>query len=85
MIPRTVFSSEHELFRNTVRAFIDKQVTPYHADWERDGVVSRDVWRKAGEAGLLCCDIPEEYGGAGADFLFSAIVPPHPHLKPCVK
>jgi acyl-CoA dehydrogenase len=74
MIPRTVFSGEHELFRNTVRAFMDKEVAPYHADWERDGVVSREVWQKAGDAGLLCCDIPEEYGGAGADFLFSAIV-----------
>lgn len=74
MIPRTVFSGEHELFRNTVRAFMEKEVAPYHADWERDGVVSREVWRKAGEAGLLCCAIPEEYGGAGGDFLFSAIV-----------
>lgn len=74
MIPRTVFSGEHELFRDTVRAFLEREVTPHHAQWERDGVVSRDVWRKAGAAGLLCCDIPEEYGGAGADFLFSAIV-----------
>jgi len=74
MIPRTVFSAEHELFRATVRAFMEKEVMPYHADWERDGVVSREVWLKAGEAGLLCCDISEEYGGGGADFLFSAIV-----------
>ncbi len=74
MIPRTVFAAEHELFRATVRAFMEKEVVPYHADWERDGIVSREVWLKAGETGLLCCDIPEEYGGGGADFLFSAIV-----------
>jgi len=74
MIPRTIFSAEHELFRTTVRAFMEKEVVPYHPDWERDGIVSREVWLKAGEAGLLCCDIPEEYGGCGADFLFSAIV-----------
>ena len=45
-----------------------------HDQWERDGVVSREVWRAAGEAGLLCCTIPEEYGGAGGDFLFSTVV-----------
>ncbi len=74
MIPRTVYAGEHELFRETVRAFIEKEVVPHHAQWEKDGVVSREVWQRAGAAGLLCCTIPEEYGGAGADFRFSAIV-----------
>ena len=74
MIPRTVFAGEHELFRETARAFIEKKVLPHHANWEREGVVSREVWRMAGDAGLLCCAVPEEYGGGGADFLFSAIV-----------
>ena len=74
MIERTVFSGEHELFRDSVRAFIDAEVAPFHEQWEKDGVVSRDVWRKAGDAGLLCCNQPEAYGGPGADFLFSAVV-----------
>jgi len=74
MIPRTLYSGEHELFRASVRAFIEREVTPHHADWEKSGVVSREAWLKAGAAGLLCCAQPEAYGGPGADFLFSAIV-----------
>jgi len=74
MIPRTLFSAEHELFRKTVRRFIETEITPYHAQWERDRVVSRDAWRRAGQAGLLCTAIPEEYGGLGGDFLHSAVV-----------
>ncbi len=74
MIPRTVFSPEHELFRDQVKRFIGTEITPHHADWERAGIVPRDVWLKAGEAGLLCTAVPEEYGGAGADFLFGAIM-----------
>ena len=71
MIPRTIYSGEHELFRDGVRAFIEAEVTPHHAAWEAAGIVSREVWRNAGKAGLLCCAIPEAYGGAGADFLFA--------------
>lgn len=74
MLPRTVYDEEHEIFRQTARAFIEKEVVPHHAQWEKDGAVSREVWRKAGEAGLLCCNAPEAYGGAGADFRYSAIV-----------
>lgn len=74
MIPRTLYSGEHELFRDTVRAFIEAEVAPHHDQWERDGMVSREVWRKAGDAGLLGCTIPEGYGGPEADFRFSAIV-----------
>jgi alkylation response protein AidB-like acyl-CoA dehydrogenase len=73
-IPRTVFKAEHEEYRRTVRGFVEKEVAPYHAQWEKDGQVSREVWRKAGEAGLLLPAIPEEYGGGGGDFLMSAIV-----------
>ena len=57
-----------------MRRFVEKEITPYHAQWETEGRVPREVWRKAGEAGLLCCTVPEEYGGAGADFLFSTVV-----------
>jgi len=74
VIPRTVFSEEHEAFRATVRRFLAKEVVPFHAQWEQDGKVSREVWLAAGDAGLLCCNIPEAYGGLGGDFLFSAVV-----------
>lgn len=74
MIPRTVFSEEHDMFRDAVQRFIEAEITPYHAQWEKDGVVPRELWLKAGEAGLLCCNIPEEYGGPGADFLYSVVL-----------
>lgn len=73
-IPRTVFGEEHEMFRATVNDFIGREIAPHHDKWEKDGVVSRDLWRKAGEAGLLLTGIPEEYGGGGANFLMSAIL-----------
>ncbi|HVY43106.1 MAG TPA: acyl-CoA dehydrogenase family protein [Hyphomicrobiaceae bacterium] len=73
-IPRTVFKEEHEIFRKSVRAFIEREIAPYHDQWEKDGAVSREVWRKAGDAGLLLTGIPEEYGGGGSDFLMSAVV-----------
>lgn len=63
------------MFRETVRAFIEKEVTPYHPQWEKDGMVSREVWKKAGAMGFLCFDAPEEYGGANIqDFRYNAIV-----------
>ncbi|WP_263142310.1 acyl-CoA dehydrogenase family protein [Pseudomonas sp. RIT-PI-AD] len=74
MIPRTVFGSDHELFRDSVRKFLEQEAVPHHAQWEKDGHVDRELWRKAGEAGLLCSHVPEAYGGMGADFLYSAVV-----------
>jgi alkylation response protein AidB-like acyl-CoA dehydrogenase len=74
VIKRELFDEEHEAFRETVRRFIDKEIAPHHAQWERDGIVPRELWRRAGGAGLLCCTIPEEYGGAGADYLFDVVV-----------
>lgn len=74
MIERTLFTDEHHMFRESVRKFVEQHVTPHHAQWEEDGLVSREVWQQAGAQGLLGCDVPEEYGGAGADFLFSVIV-----------
>ena len=74
MIPRTIFSPEHEAFRDTVRRFITEHVTPHHADWEKAGQVPRSLWLEAGRLGLLCCNIPEQYGGMGGDFLHSAIL-----------
>jgi len=63
---RDIFASEHDDFRDLVRAFIAKEVTPYHEKWEADKMVSRDVWLAAGRAGLLGIEIEEKYGGGGA-------------------
>jgi alkylation response protein AidB-like acyl-CoA dehydrogenase len=64
-LQRDIFTSEHDAFRDMVQAFIARNVTPYHEQWERDRVVSREVWRQAGEAGLLGIEIDEKYGGGG--------------------
>jgi alkylation response protein AidB-like acyl-CoA dehydrogenase len=64
---RDIFTADHDAFRDAVRAFIAKEVTPYHAQWECDGKVSRDVWLAAGSAGLLGIDVDERYGGGGND------------------
>ena len=72
---REIFEPEHESFRETVRSFIEKEVKPYHEQWEKDGVVDRSVWTKAGEMGLLCFDVDEEYGGAGVkDFRYNMVM-----------
>ena len=73
-LARSIYKDEHELFRKTVKAFIDREIAPHYERWEKEGQVSREVWRKAGEAGLLLTDMPEEYGGGGADFLYSAVM-----------
>lgn len=74
MIPRTLFSPDHETFRDTARRFIAERITPFHAQWERDGRTPRELWQQAGEAGMLCCNVPEVYGGLGGDFLHSTIL-----------
>ena len=73
-MPRRLFSPEHDMFRDQVRRFIEAEVLPYHDQWDEEGVVSREVWEKAGAAGMLCPTVPEEYGGVGADYLFSVVV-----------
>jgi alkylation response protein AidB-like acyl-CoA dehydrogenase len=75
VVTSPVFEAEHEDFRQTVRTFLEKEVVPHHDQWEADGIVPRELWRKAGAAGLLCFDVPEEYGGPGIDdFRFNVIV-----------
>ena len=74
MFQRTIFAEEHETFRGTVRRFTEDHILPYHDQWEEDGQISREAWTAAGAHGLLCPTIPEAYGGAAADFLFSTIV-----------
>jgi acyl-CoA dehydrogenase len=74
MIERTLFNEEHDQWRETVRRFIEKEIVPFHDQWEKDGVVPRDLWLNAGAQGMLCCTVPEEYGGLGLDYLFDVIV-----------
>ena len=74
MIPRTLFSSDHETFRDTVRKFLENEAVPFNEEWEQQGVVPKDVWLKAGEQGFLCPMVGEEYGGIGADFLYSVVI-----------
>jgi len=71
---RKLFSEEHHQFRDAVRRFLRSEVTPFHEDWEKQGVVPRSIWEKAGAAGFLCYWLPEEYGGLGADFLYSVVL-----------
>ena len=73
MIERTLFSPEHESFRDSFRRFMEKEIAPFHADWEEQGYVAREVWNKAGENGYLCMSMPEEFGGSEADKLYSVI------------
>jgi acyl-CoA dehydrogenase len=69
-----LFGEEHRAFRDSVRRFIAREFTPRIAEFEDAGVVARDFWRKAGDAGLLCPTMPEAYGGPGLDFTFNAIL-----------
>ena len=73
-IERTLFDSDHEIFRDTVRRFVEEEIAPFHAQWEKDGKISRDAWLKAGELGLLCASMPEEYGGGGVERTHSVIL-----------
>ncbi len=73
MIERSLFSPEHEAFRDSFRRFMDKEIAPFHAEWEEQGYVDREVWRKAGANGFLCMTMPEAYGGGGADKLYSVV------------
>ena len=72
--PRPLFSPEHEAFREQVRRFCEREIAPHHAAWEEAHGVPREVWRQAGENGLLCCWLPEALGGPEADLLFDFIV-----------
>ncbi len=68
------YTEEHKRFRDRVRVFFEKEVVPYVDEWEEAGIVPKSVWRRMGEQGFLCMNVPVEYGGAGADFLYSVIV-----------
>ena len=74
MIERTLFREEHNIFRESVRRFVEREIVPFHAQWEKNGIVPRELWLKAGSEGLLCCTVPEQYGGLGLDYLFDVVV-----------
>ena len=67
MIPRTLFDSEHEQFRESFRRFLEAEAVPHYDQWEKDGEIDRSLWTKAGAQGYLCPTVSEAYGGAGAD------------------
>ena len=71
---RDVFTEEHEMFRSEVRRFAEREPAPGVERWIADGDTDRQTWLRMGEAGLLGGNVASEYGGAGADFLFSARV-----------
>ncbi len=72
---RTIFTEEHHAFRDMVRNFVANEIAPFHDEWEEEGMVPRELWKKAGAQGLLCTDVPEEYGGGGVpDFRYNQII-----------
>jgi alkylation response protein AidB-like acyl-CoA dehydrogenase len=74
-LARQIFDADHNLYRQAARGFFEKEVMPFHDEWEQAGVVPRELWESAGAQGHLCHAVPEQYGGAGvADFRFPAIL-----------
>ncbi|NGM11760.1 acyl-CoA dehydrogenase family protein [Verrucosispora sioxanthis] len=70
-----LYQPDHDAFRDLCRRFLDREAVPYHDRWEADGIVDREVWRKAGAAGLLGPDVDEAYGGGGQrDFRYNAVL-----------
>ena len=68
------YTEEHHIFRGSVRRYFEKEVTPQVDSWEKNGIVPKEAWKKFGAQGFLCPWLPEEYGGSGADFLYSFII-----------
>jgi alkylation response protein AidB-like acyl-CoA dehydrogenase len=70
-----ILTEEHIMFRDAFRKFVEKEIVPYNEQWEKDGIISKEVWRKAGVNGFLCMDVPEAYGGMGIkDYRFNTII-----------
>ena len=74
MIPRHIFDSDHEVFRDAVKKFLLEEAYEQHTQWEKDGQIDRSLWNKAGTQGMLCPGVSEEYGGVGADFRYNMVV-----------
>lgn len=73
MIERTLFTADHEAFRDSFRRFMDEAIAPHHERWEDQGYVDRSVWTQAGQLGFLCMSLPAAYGGSDADKLYSVV------------
>ncbi|MFG6448855.1 acyl-CoA dehydrogenase family protein [Roseateles sp. BYS180W] len=73
-LPRLLLGDDHEGFRQAFRRFLEQEVQPHHADWETQGMVDRELWRRAGALGYLCASTPEQYGGAGVDERFEVVI-----------
>ena len=67
-------NEELDIFRDMVKKALQKEIAPYHEQWEKAGCLPREMWNTLGEAGLLCVDLPEEYGGSGVSFKFSQLI-----------
>jgi acyl-CoA dehydrogenase len=74
VIERTLFNADHDAFRDSIRQFADREVVPNLQRWDEEGGVDRNIWRQCGKLGILCPTVPEEFGGAAVDRLFSMIV-----------
>ena len=74
MIAEKFYREDHRIFQQTARRFVDQEILPHREAWEEQGTVPREVWVKAGEQGLLCCDFPEEYEGPGGDFIHNVVL-----------
>jgi acyl-CoA dehydrogenase len=74
MIGEQYLREDHRIFQATARRFVNQEIIPNRENWEALGTVPRNVWQKAGDNGLLCCDIPEEYGGPGGDYMHNVVL-----------
>jgi acyl-CoA dehydrogenase len=74
LLNREIYASEeHKMMQKMIQDFINNEIIDHIEEWEEKGMVSRDIWERAGDLGLLCIDVPEHYGGSGLDFSFSAL------------
>ena len=74
LLERKIYASEeHQMMQGMIQDFIKNEILPQMETWEQEGMVSREIWKRAGDLGLLCIDMPEAYGGSGLDFSFSAL------------
>jgi acyl-CoA dehydrogenase len=71
---RSFLNKEHEMFRKSLRKFLEKEAYPYYEQWEKDRMIPRSFWRRMGDQGFLCPDLDEKYGGSEVDWGFSAVI-----------
>ena len=69
-----IYKEEHDIFRDTFRKFVSKEVLPHYEKWEEEAMVPREIWKKMGANGYLCTWIPEKYGGSGVGFEYAMIM-----------